>query len=130
MSGPIVKWYASKWCDTPERMEFIRETEHMLFRRDFRRVRSERKVSKWGRYYDTYEEAQAAIDAFKAGKAADRARRRLAEAAPELLDALRDALIVMEAGAEMRHGKGFEATENSPIAKARDAIAKATGEQS
>lgn len=124
MSGPIVKWYATKWCDTPERMEFIRETEHMLFRRDFRRVRRERKVSKWGRYYDTYEEAQAAIDAFKAGKAADRARRRLAEAAPELLEALLDARKQLEQYEEALNGEDY----NSPRINA--AIAKATGEQS
>ena len=126
MSGPIVKWYASKWCDTPERMEFIRETEHMLFRRDFRRVRRERKVSKWGRYYDTYEEAQAAIDAFKAGKAADRARRRLTEAAPELLEALR---VLTEYNAEMS-GDVSLFDRDDLWQKARAAIAKATGEQS
>jgi hypothetical protein len=120
MSGPIVKWYATKWCDTPERKEFIRETEHMLFRRDFRRVRRERKVSKWGRYYDTYEEAQAAIDAFKAGKAADLARRRLTEAAPELLEALE---LVMDRLVD-RHE-----TDEAAV-RARAAIAKATGEQS
>ena len=121
MSGPIVKWYASKWCNTPERMEFIRETEHMLFRRDFRRVRRERKASKWGGYYDTYEEAQAAIDAFKAGKAAARARRRLTEAAPELLEALIEADRIL--------GNLGCSPENSPRAEARAAIEKATGEQ-
>lgn len=117
MSGPIVKWYASKWCNTPERMEFIRETEHMLFSRDFRRVRRERKVGKWGRYYDTYEEAQAAIDAFKAGKAAARARRRLTEAAPDLLEALIDCRRALELA---------DATGELAVVDA--AIAKATGE--
>ena len=116
MSGLIVKWYAAKWCNTPERMEFIRETEHMLFRRDFRRVRRERKVSTCGRYYDTYEEAQAAIDAFKADKAAARAQRRLTEVAPELLEAL-------------KYARRFLNSDDHDTAYVDAAIAKATGEQ-
>lgn len=67
-------------------------------------------------------EAMAVLDSQKENA-------RLIAAAPALLDALRDALIVMEASAEVMYGKGWTAVKNSPVAKARAAIAKATGEQ-
>ena len=119
MSGLIVKWYVTKWHDVPERKEFLRETAHTLVELRHGRERKVLKATQWGRYYDTRDDAQAAINCRKAYKADEIAMRRVRDAAPELLEALESVM------GNCLDSEGLTAA----YAKARAAIAKARGEQ-
>jgi hypothetical protein len=84
------EWFrAGRWDDEPVARTFIRETEFMLVWKNGKREAREMKVCGSVRWYQTLEEAQAAIDIFKADKAKADHLYRLRQIALEMEQALR-----------------------------------------
>lgn len=126
----IVAWSAPKWGKKVIRHEFDRETGSFYFRKDqFGREHRERKEGGYDRYFPSEQEALdfiAARDAARAEReAAEKAKRLLNDAAPDLLAALQ--LYVAVCGNTAACVSRESAAELYDIATA--ALAKATGGQ-
>lgn len=127
----IVVWSASKWGTKVIRHEFDRETGSFYFRKDqFGREYRERKEGGYDRYFPSEQEAMnfiAARDAArKEREAAEKEKRLLNDAAPELLSVAikAEALISGDfVGAEWKRAC------SEFVREARATIAKARGDQ-
>lgn len=118
----ITKYYVSKYSNTPDPREFVRETEKCLFdKRGGRHL----KVTSWETYHDTLEEAQAVIAERLEKESAYASKRRIKDNAEQLLEALEELLNgTFPNGVE----KGFNQECVARYNKARAAIAAAKGE--
>ena len=120
MSGPIVVWYVCRYSNAPERKEYIGETKHFYVKSGWDgRPSKTKKVDSFGEHYPTEEQALAVIAARTEREAESRRMKRIRDAAPELLEALQDAVTSTD----------YDMAPPHPWVKdARAAIAKATGE--
>ncbi|MFG8976795.1 hypothetical protein ACVSMJ_10995 [Pseudomonas aeruginosa] len=117
----IVKWMVGTWDDNPRRCEFVKETAQFYIKSNRSR---ESKVSRYHDIFDTEQEALDFIQSRKQRKEENKRLKRIQDAAPDLLDALEDAVNRLTSSLILL--KCDDDFIKKEIAKARAAIAKAT----
>ncbi|HFH3466247.1 hypothetical protein [Pseudomonas aeruginosa] len=117
----IVKWMVSHWDDNPRLCEFVKETNHFYIKSNKSR---ESKISRYHDFFDTEQEAIDFIQSRKQRKEENKRLERIQDAAPDLLDALEDAVNRLTSSLILL--KCDDDFIKKEIAKARAAIAKAT----
>lgn len=114
----MVTWYeVSRWSDRPRAVEFERETDKFLIRKNGRR---DAKATMYSRWYATKKEAEAVISSRIAAEEAKKADMLIRNASRDLLEALER---LVSAARDVDHGYMDQA-----ISSADSAIARARGE--
>lgn len=117
----IVKWMVTRWCDAPSRYEFKKETTYFYIKSNGGR---ESKNSRYHVFFDTEQDALKFMEDRNQKQKEDQRLDQIREAAPELLEALEDAVNRLASSLILlKCDDDFIAKET---AQARAAIAKAT----